>query len=86
MHKIPGTVYATTSAAQAQTTNEPPDSFKSRMERLKDTSSTNLYMEGLPLNIDEPTLAALVSPYRIMSSRLFQTRLSNPPRIIAFVR
>jgi hypothetical protein len=32
------------------------------------------------------TLAALVSPHRISSSRFFQTRLSNPPRIIAFVR
>ena len=24
------------------------------MERLKDESSTNLYIEGLPLSIDEP--------------------------------
>lgn len=56
------------------------------MERLKDTTSTNLYMEGLPLSIDEETLRALVSPFRIMSNRFFRTRLSNPPRIIAFVR
>ncbi|KAG5643042.1 hypothetical protein DXG03_001654 [Asterophora parasitica] len=61
-------------------------SFKAKMEALHDRNSTNLYMEGLPLNIDEPTLAALVSPHRISSSRFFQTRLSNPPRIIAFVR
>jgi hypothetical protein len=40
----------------------------------------------LPLSIDEPTLAALVSPYGIKSSRFFQTKLSHPPRIIAFVR
>ncbi|KAF9446628.1 rCop c3, partial [Macrolepiota fuliginosa MF-IS2] len=62
------------------------DSFKRRMESLHDPMSTNLYMEGLPLSIDEPTLAALVSPHRISSSRFFQTRLSHPPRIIAFVR
>ncbi|KAH8822142.1 hypothetical protein DL96DRAFT_1714496 [Flagelloscypha sp. PMI_526] len=55
-------------------------------ELLADPSSTNLYIEGLPLSIDEPTLAALVSPHHIKSSRFFQTRLSNPPRIIAFVR
>ncbi|KAF4616707.1 hypothetical protein D9613_008372 [Agrocybe pediades] len=61
-------------------------SFKAKMESLQDPTSTNLYMEGLPLSIDEPTLAALVSPHRIISSRFFQTRLSNPPRIIAFVR
>ncbi|RDB27564.1 hypothetical protein Hypma_003856 [Hypsizygus marmoreus] len=61
-------------------------SFKAKMEALHDVTSTNLYMEGLPLSIDEPTLAALVSPHRINSSRFFQTRLSNPPRIIAFVR
>ena len=56
------------------------------MERLKDTSSTNLYMEGLPLNIEPQMLQGLVNPHKIMSSRLFQTRLSDPPRIIAFVR
>ncbi|KDQ60415.1 hypothetical protein JAAARDRAFT_67957 [Jaapia argillacea MUCL 33604] len=65
---------------------EDASSFKARMERLKDGSSTNLYIEGLPLSIDEPTLAALVSPYTIKSSRFFQTKLSHPPRIIAFVR
>ncbi|KAF9479459.1 hypothetical protein BDN70DRAFT_790290, partial [Pholiota conissans] len=61
-------------------------SFKAKMESLQDPTSTNLYMEGLPLSIDEPTLAALVAPHAISSSRFFHTRLSNPPRIIAFVR
>ncbi|KAF9058477.1 hypothetical protein BDP27DRAFT_1275017, partial [Rhodocollybia butyracea] len=61
-------------------------SFKNKMERLQDPNSTNLYIEGLPLSIDEPSLSALVSPHRIKSSRFFQTRLSNPPRMIAFVR
>lgn len=32
------------------------------------------------------TMAALVAPYTIKSSRFFQTRLSHPPRTIAFVR
>lgn len=85
IHKIPGTVYAN-SVALPPSATDPPDSFKSRMDRLKDTGSTNLYIEGLPLDIESQTLQALVSPYRIMSSRLFQTRLSSPPRIIAFVR
>jgi len=31
-------------------------------------------------------MAALVAPYAIKSSRFFQTRLSHPPRTIAFVR
>ncbi|KAL1941721.1 hypothetical protein VTO73DRAFT_6721 [Trametes versicolor] len=83
VHKIPGTTYA--SAPSACTTG-PPDSFKVKMEQLRDTGSTNLYMEGLPLSITEETLRALVNPYRIMSSRFFHTRLSSPPRIIAFVR
>jgi hypothetical protein len=34
----------------------------------------------------EQTMAALVSPYNIKSSRFFETKLSHPPRIIAFVR
>ena len=29
-------------------------SFKARMEALADPTSTNLYMEGLPLSMDEP--------------------------------
>ncbi|TCD65452.1 hypothetical protein EIP91_002665 [Steccherinum ochraceum] len=90
VHKIPGTTYA---AAHVDQAPAPPvssgtekDTFKARMERLHDTASTNLYMEGLPMDINEPTLSALVSPYKIMSSRFFQTRLSVPARVIAFVR
>lgn len=56
------------------------------MEQLKDTSSTNLYMEGLPMSIDDVMMAALVRPHKICSSRFFQTKLSDPPRMIAFVR
>lgn len=91
-HPIPGTRYAAlpTSEAPVSPSSSSPgpdgDTFKSRMERLRDESSTNLYIEGLPLSIDEPTMAALVAPYAIKSSRFFQTRLSHPPRTIAFVR
>ncbi|KAF8628059.1 hypothetical protein AX17_006062 [Amanita inopinata Kibby_2008] len=101
VHKIPGIVYSQPPPQPFQDPEcvaASPDtwgqngsqdselSFKEKMESLHDPTSTNLYMEGLPLSIDEPTLAALVSPHRISSSRFFQTRLSNPPRIIAFVR
>ncbi|KAH8097017.1 hypothetical protein BXZ70DRAFT_1009343 [Cristinia sonorae] len=95
IHKIPGTTYATAHAEQSvgsSVSNSPSesssesDSFKARMEKLHDTSSTNLYVEGLPMDINEPTLQALVSPHKIMSSRFFQTRLSVPARVIAFVR
>ncbi|KAI0305346.1 hypothetical protein B0F90DRAFT_1815573 [Multifurca ochricompacta] len=87
-----GTRYASLSSSGTQlalsssSSGTDGDSFKARMERLKDEASTNLYVEGLPLSIDEPTMAALVSPYTIKSSRFFQTRLSHPPRTIAFVR
>ncbi|KAH9852458.1 hypothetical protein C2E23DRAFT_181506 [Lenzites betulinus] len=83
VHKIPGTVYASAPSACA---TGPADSFKSKMEQLRDESSTNLYMEGLPLSVCDEDIRVLVAPYRIMSSRFFTTRLSNPPRIIAFVR
>ncbi|KAH8993598.1 hypothetical protein EDB86DRAFT_2928747 [Lactarius hatsudake] len=91
-HPIPGTRYASLSSPSPEPSLSSPtlgtdgDTFKSRMERLKDEASTNLYIEGLPLSIDEPTMAALVAPYTIKSSRFFQTRLSHPPRTIAFVR
>ncbi|EIN08761.1 hypothetical protein PUNSTDRAFT_133942 [Punctularia strigosozonata HHB-11173 SS5] len=45
VHKIPGTVYAHVPATGSGK-NTDPHSFKSKMERLKDESSTNLYMEG----------------------------------------
>ncbi|KAG2129325.1 hypothetical protein BD769DRAFT_1356300 [Suillus cothurnatus] len=83
IHRIPGTVYAQQSPSQIE---HDEDSFKARMEKLKDGSSTNLYIEGLPLSIDEESLAALVQPYTIKSSRFFKTKLSEPPRIIAFCR
>ncbi|KAF8547722.1 hypothetical protein OG21DRAFT_1501439 [Imleria badia] len=84
VHRIPGTEYAQHDAVQSIDQDE--HSFKARMEKLKDGSSTNLYIEGLPLSIDEESLGALVRPYKIKSSRFFKTKLSNPPRIIAFVR
>ncbi|KAG2151169.1 uncharacterized protein EDB93DRAFT_1275926 [Suillus bovinus] len=83
VHRIPGTVYAQQSPSQIE---QDEDSFKARMEKLKDGLSTNLYIEGLPLSIDEESLASLVHPYTIKSSRFFKTKLSEPPRIIAFVR
>ncbi|KAJ6613162.1 hypothetical protein B0H10DRAFT_2222476 [Mycena sp. CBHHK59/15] len=102
VHKIPGTMYSQPRPAASDHTpsasslagweqesagdGSADSTFKAKMERLADRQSTNLYIEGLPLSIDEPTLAALVSPYSIRSSRFFQTKLSSPPRIIAFVR
>ncbi|KAI0336787.1 hypothetical protein GY45DRAFT_1315433 [Cubamyces sp. BRFM 1775] len=83
VHKIPGTAYASVPSASNA---GPADSFKARMEQLRDTASTNLYMEGLPLDTTEDAVRALVTPYHIMSSRFFHTRLNNPPRLIAFVR
>ncbi|KAG9311566.1 hypothetical protein JVU11DRAFT_7773 [Chiua virens] len=84
IHRIPGTEYAQHSAVQS--TDQDENSFKSRMDKLKDFTSTNLYIEGLPLSIDEESLSALMKPHKIKSSRFFPTKLSNPPRIIAFVR
>lgn len=43
LHRIPGTVYAEQSPSLI---DQDEDSFKARMEKLKDESSTNLYIEG----------------------------------------
>ncbi|TEB22302.1 hypothetical protein FA13DRAFT_1716139 [Coprinellus micaceus] len=85
VHKIPGTIYANSNTNNqgdgsfggfhsASESEDGDATFKARMEAL-----------GRP---DEHQLAlsALVSPHRVISNRFFQTRLSNPPRIIAFVR
>jgi hypothetical protein len=92
IHKIPGTPYfhmasaVSSQGSDGSQETSVDDSFKHKMCKLADQSSTNLYMEGLPLSIDEASLAALVEPYAIKSSRMFQTKLSDPPRVIAFVR
>jgi len=39
------------------------------MERLKDESSTNLYIEGLPLNIDEPV--CVITPRYVPNTFFF---------------
>ncbi|KAH7912633.1 hypothetical protein BJ138DRAFT_1112176 [Hygrophoropsis aurantiaca] len=85
IHRIPGTSYAQNGAPLPPDFQD-EDSFKARMEKLRDESSTNLYIEGLPLSIDEDSLTALMLPHTIKSSRFFKTKLSDPPRIIAFVR
>lgn len=40
------------------------------MERLKDESSTNLYIEGLPLSIDEPVRIPGTLVYILVSDLL----------------
>ncbi|KAF8157126.1 hypothetical protein B0H34DRAFT_798438 [Crassisporium funariophilum] len=88
IHKIPGTTYAQAaippSGSSTCSWDEPGGSINDGAGgSVTDSAGVDA---SLPLSIDEPTLAALVSPHRISSSRFFQTRLSNPPRIIAFVR
>ncbi|KAL0573021.1 hypothetical protein V5O48_008931, partial [Marasmius crinis-equi] len=66
VHKIPGIPFtqqedddksqpdtAPAGAMLSNATSEPV-TFKNKMERLADPGSTNLYIEGLPLSIDEP--------------------------------
>ncbi|KZT38669.1 hypothetical protein SISSUDRAFT_722721 [Sistotremastrum suecicum HHB10207 ss-3] len=92
-HRIPGTsLEAPTFTPASPATvfpnglNSNHESFSAKMERLSDLDSTNLYIEGLPVNADANTLESLVAPHRIKSSRIFPSKLSNPPKLIAFVR
>ncbi|KAK0474541.1 hypothetical protein IW261DRAFT_1649370 [Armillaria novae-zelandiae] len=80
VYKIPGTTYtqapSISSRHSASSEDHGDDSaFKAKMERLHDPNSTTLYIEGLPLSIDESSLLALVSPHKIKSSKLLQTKL-----------
>jgi hypothetical protein len=67
-HPIPGTRYISLPSSGTPLSSAPSslgtdgDSFKSRMDRLKDARSTNLYIECLPLSVDETTMVALVVP------------------------
>ena len=76
IHKIPGTIYAqakvdsvahvSPSDCWMGTEEDQDASFKARMEALADPLSTNLYMEGLPLSIDEPVRCLFL--YQVMNA------------------
>lgn len=49
-------------------------------------SPFNFTRYGFGVNLSSKDLLELVAPYKIVSNRFFYTKLSDPPRIIAFVR
>ncbi|KIJ38862.1 hypothetical protein M422DRAFT_258509 [Sphaerobolus stellatus SS14] len=46
----------------------------------------DVYTEGLPMNIDIPTLRVLVAPHVIRGSRLFADTRLQPPQLVAYIQ
>ncbi|KAJ7100912.1 hypothetical protein B0H15DRAFT_927485 [Mycena belliarum] len=76
------------SLASISSVSSEPDgpSFKDRMAQLEDKRSSNLYLEGLPMSADKSTLAALVHPHTIHSSRFLRSKVPGSRTMIAFMR
>jgi hypothetical protein len=98
IHKIPGTIYAQVNTNMqgsdgnssgyhwdgSDVFDDEEASFKARMEALADPTSTNLYMEGLPLSMDEPVrlLPLFVISFQIVDVMIVFTD-SQCPRFAA---
>lgn len=46
----------------------------------------DIYIEGLPMNVDVPTLRTLLAPHLVKSSRFFADTRVQPPRLVAYVK
>ncbi|KIJ28658.1 hypothetical protein M422DRAFT_270059, partial [Sphaerobolus stellatus SS14] len=46
----------------------------------------DVYIEGLPMNIDVPTLRVLVAPHVIRGSRFFADTGLQPPQLVAYIQ
>ncbi|KAK6992678.1 hypothetical protein R3P38DRAFT_3083553 [Favolaschia claudopus] len=81
-----GSITSTSSSSLSSDSGSQSSDFKAKMAQLEDKNSSNVYIEGLPLSADRNTLAALVHPHVIHSTRFLRSKLPNSPTMIAFMR
>ncbi|BFZ58485.1 hypothetical protein PYCC9005_005548 [Savitreella phatthalungensis] len=61
------------------------DSFNDRLQDLRDSSSTNLYLSNLPVDMCEEDVEELFSPHRIVSQRILRDA-NRTSRGVGFAR
>ncbi|KAF8526590.1 hypothetical protein BU17DRAFT_82702 [Hysterangium stoloniferum] len=49
-------------------------------------TGADIYIEGLPISVDVPTLRTILAPFVIRSSRFFADTRMQPPQLVAFVQ
>ncbi|KAJ2704474.1 hypothetical protein FB645_003262 [Coemansia sp. IMI 203386] len=62
------------------------DSFKSKLKRLQDKSSANVYISNLSSDIDEEALVELIKPYPVVSARILRDALTGQHKGAGFAR
>ncbi|KAJ2781004.1 hypothetical protein GGI15_003355 [Coemansia interrupta] len=62
------------------------DSFKSKLKRLQDKSSANVYISNLSPDIDEDALVELIKPYTVVSARILRDTLTGQHKGAGFAR
>ncbi|KAJ2611651.1 hypothetical protein H4S08_003062 [Coemansia sp. RSA 1365] len=62
------------------------DSFKSKLKRLQDRNSANVYVSNLPPEIDEEQLVEIIKPYPVVSARILRDSLTGQHKGAGFAR
>ncbi|KAJ2415472.1 hypothetical protein GGI10_001673 [Coemansia sp. RSA 2530] len=62
------------------------DSFKSKLKRLQDRSSANVYVSNLSSDIDEAGLVELIKPHPVVSARILRDTLTGQHKGAGFAR
>ncbi|KAJ2775637.1 hypothetical protein H4R18_005962 [Coemansia javaensis] len=62
------------------------DSLKSKLKRLQDRNSTNVYVANLPADMDEARLVELLRPHRVVSAKILRDSATGQHRSVGFAR
>ncbi|KAJ1869249.1 Aspartate aminotransferase, cytoplasmic [Coemansia sp. RSA 990] len=72
--------------AQGYTSTLARDSFKAKLKRLQDRTSTNVYISNLPADIDEDRLIELLQPHKVVSARILRDSRTGAHKGAGFAR
>ncbi|KAJ1986205.1 hypothetical protein GGI26_006428 [Coemansia sp. RSA 1358] len=62
------------------------DSFKSKLKRLQDRSSANVYVSNLSSDVDEAALVELIKPHAVVSARILRDAVTGQHKGAGFAR
>ena len=62
------------------------ESFSSKLRRMADSTTSNVYLSNLPQDITPPQLEQLFSPHEVISLRILTDGANGKPRGVGFVR
>ncbi|KAJ1889400.1 hypothetical protein LPJ66_008051, partial [Kickxella alabastrina] len=71
---------------QGLPSNLAKDSFKSKLKRLHDKKSANVYISNLPTNFDDNALIEIIKPFPVISVKILKDALTGQPKGAGFAR